>query len=285
MVEFYDPVEKEQASYHIDKKLLTKWDKLKGGLLKKKDEDRVYIVDGRERTGKSVFTFQQAKYLDPSFSIERICFTPDEFLKQIRNSPQGSVIVFDEAFRGLSSKSTQSKVNKAIVQAMMEIGQRNLVIFIVLPTFFLLELYAAVLRSNALFHIYKDKRGMRAFKIYNYHKKIQLYQVGRKKGYSYAFPRVRAIGRFYGKYAINEESYRKKKADSLRHIEITKKEEDHYSVEQKNILMVETFKYMKEANPKWSYQKHSDWLKEKGITISKQCIWEILKKSEKEIIA
>ena len=119
MVEFYDPIQQIQLSYFIDKKILEKWDKIRGKELIKKDEDRVYLVDGRERSGKSVFAFQQAKYIDPTFDLKRVCFTPEEFLWAIRNSPQGSVIVFDEAFRGLSSKSSQSKVNKKIVQAMM----------------------------------------------------------------------------------------------------------------------------------------------------------------------
>jgi len=219
MVEFYDPVTKTTLSYYISKKLIKKWDKLKDGRLQLKDEDRVYIVDGRERSGKSVFTFQQAKYIDPTFNIDRVCFSPDEFLQQIKYAPEGAVIVFDEAFRGLSSKASQSKVNKKIVEAMMEMGQRNLVVFIVLPTIFLLELYAAVLRTNALFHVYKDRKNRRAFKIYNYNKKSWLYNYGKKRGFSYAMPKVRPADRFYNKYAINEDEYRAKKLNSLHKIE------------------------------------------------------------------
>ena len=165
MVEFYDPIQKIDISYYIDKKLKENWDKLRKGQLIKKDDDKVYIIDGRERAGKSTFATQQAKYLDPLFNIDRICFTAEQFLYQIRNAPKGSVIIFDEAFRGLSSKASQSKINKSIVEAMMEMGQRNLIVFIVLPTVFLLEIYAAVLRSNTLFHIYKDKSGKRKFRI------------------------------------------------------------------------------------------------------------------------
>jgi len=221
MVEFFDPVRQENISYHIDKKLQKRWDKLKDGQLVKKDEDRVYIVDGRERMGKSVFTLQQAKYINPDFCVDDVCFTPEEFLTKIRTAEKGSVIVFDEAFRGLSSKGTQSRVNKKIVQAMMEMGQRNLVVFIVLPTFFLLELYAAVLRSHALFHIYKDTQGKRAFRIYNYQKKSLLYRVGKKKGLSYAYPKVIVRGKFFNTYGIDENTYRKKKAKSLREMDDT----------------------------------------------------------------
>ncbi|KKM83525.1 hypothetical protein LCGC14_1308400, partial [marine sediment metagenome] len=93
MVEFHDPITKKELSYFIDKNLRKKWDKLRNGYLIKKDDDKVYIVDGRERGGKSTFAIQQAKYLDPTFNLDRICFTSDQFLHQIRNAPQGSCII------------------------------------------------------------------------------------------------------------------------------------------------------------------------------------------------
>ena len=225
MVEFYDPITKKELSYFIDKNLRRKWDKLRNGYLIKKDDDKVYIVDGRERGGKSTFAIQQAKYLDPTFNIDRICFTSDQFLYQIRNAPQGACILFDEAFRGLSSKASQSKINKEIVEAMMEVGQRNLIIFIVLPTFFLLEIYAAVLRSNTLFHIYKDpKSGARKFRIYNFKEKSLLYRVGKKKGFDYGYPRVRIRGSFYAKFPLDQKEYNKKKLETF--MGAKKKEEE-----------------------------------------------------------
>lgn len=254
MVQFHDPIQNKELSYHIDPIIKTKWDKLKDGRLIKQDQDRVYLVDGRERLGKSVFTFQQAKYLDPSFKISRICFTPDDFLNKIRNAEKGQVVVFDEAFRGLSSKATQSKVNKKIIQAMMEMGQRNLIVFIVLPTFFLLEMYAAVLRSNALFHIYEDKNGKRCWRIYNYNQKSILYQVGKKKGFSYRYPKAMYRGRFYNIYAVNEQEYRKKKEESFKESDyIKEEEEDKISFERKlylaNLLEI-LIKYYKSISNK-----------------------------------
>ena len=251
MVEFFDPLTQTNLSYHIDKNLVVKWDKLKDGRLIKKDEDRVYLVDGRERTGKSVFTFQQAKYIDPGFNLSRVCFSPEEFLHAIRTAGKGEVIVFDEAFRGLSSKATQSKVNKKIVQAMMEMGQRNLVIFIVLPTFFLLEMYAAVLRSNCLFHVYKDKNGDRRFRIYNYNQKSLLYKVGKKKGFSYSFPKVKLRGRFFNKYAIDEASYRDKKDKSFQKTDIVVEEEESRISLERKIALVNWFLALKH------YKKYS----------------------------
>ncbi len=265
MVEFYDPIIKEKISYHIDKNLRKKWDKLRKGQLKKVDDDKVYIVDGRERGGKSTWTFQQAKYLDPTFNIDRICFTAEQFLYQIRHVPKGSVIVFDEAFRGLSSKASQSKINKKIVEAMMEMGQRNLTVFIVLPTFFLLEIYAAVLRSNTLFHIYKDKNGRRRFRIYNFKEKSILYRVGKKKGFDYSYPRVKIRGTYFKQFPIDKKAYEKKKLDTFRGVKDKEEEEkDKYMEKYHKVI------YILKHNGKYSNKKTAEILTNGGEEISVQ---------------
>lgn len=199
----------------MDENLKKIWDRIKANLVKN-DEDRCYIVDGRERCGKSLFTIQQACYIDPTFDISRICFTPEELLNCIRTAKPGQVIIFDEAFRGLSSAQSRSKTNQQIKTALMEMGQRNLVLFIVLPSFFLLDIYAATLRSHALFHIAKEPNSKRRmFKVYNERKKWVLYHLGIKHGANYAKPPSRFKGNFYNKYPIDEQAYRKKKSDAL----------------------------------------------------------------------
>ena len=282
MVEFYDPITKNIITYHIDSKLKKKWDLIRDGKLAELDEDRVYLVDGRERTGKSVWTLQQAKYIDPTFDIDRVCFTPDEFLYAIRHAPKGSVVVFDEAFRGLSSKASRSKVNKAIVQALMEVGQRNLIIFIVLPTIFLLELYAAALRSEALFHIYKLKKRsasgkrLRAFRIYNYKKKIRLYLIGKTKGFSYSQPKTKSKGRFFNYYPINEKAYRSKKDKSFVKQDQYTKDEDKY------IEMYYKTVYCLRNELKLSEKAASELLNSYNLTVSASNVGEICRKiSEK----
>ena len=182
VVEFLDPLENKNIHYHIDEKLQKKWDKLSKKVVKD-NSDRVYVVVGKERVGKSTWTFQQAKYIDPTFNVDRICFTPMQFLQTLRNTDKGKVVVFDEAFRGFSSKSSQSKVNKLLVQAMMEVGMRNLIIFIVLPSFSLLEPYVANHRSNALFYITRPKEtnSKRIWRAYNTKKKARIYWESKKK--------------------------------------------------------------------------------------------------------
>ena len=233
-------------SYYMNAKLKAKWDKIKEGRLKRLDTDRIYIVDGRERTGKSVFAFQNACYIDPSLATEeglkRICFTPEEFLKAIKDTnsttTETKAIVFDEAFRGLASRAAMSKINKKIIAALMEVGQKNLVIFIVLPSFFMLDLYAAMLRSSALFHVKKElNSNKRYYLVYSYNKKGQLYQSGVRKGWKYAVA-TKFKDYFFNKYPNGkafEDMYRAKKLkalhDSQKELE-TDKVDDKYLLQR-----------------------------------------------------
>ncbi len=270
-------------SYFMDPRLRDKWDSIKDGKLKKIDEDRVYIVDGRERAGKSVFALQQAAYIDPTIikDLSRITFSAEETLEAIRNTKstktQTKAIIFDEAFRGLSSKSALSKTNKKIVQSLMEMGQNNTVLFLVSPSVFLLEMYSAVLRSNTLFHILKRKSGRRSFRAFNYQKKAMLYQIGIKKGWGYKV-NTRIVNNFSNKYpggAEFEKEYRKKKAKSIRAMDTEEKDyvnaEVHRRVMENFRASVKGYRIdvgKAEKGKMLSEKVASDRLKEHGCEIS-----------------
>jgi len=203
-------------------------------------DSHYYITDNfcvTKNCGKSVFAMQQAGAIDPQMfeealqtkTLPMICFTGNELLSAIRNTKSTTertrVIIFDEAFRGLASSSVLSKTNRMIVQALMEMGQNNLVLFIVLPSFFLLDRYPAALRSHALMHIYKQKGKLkrRKFLLFNYDKKNLLFKMDRKKAYGYPI-NTRITGAFFNKYPGGkeiEEIYRRKKLDAFREIEGT----------------------------------------------------------------
>ena len=240
------------VSYYMNPKLKATWDKLKGGHLTRRDEDRAYVVDGRERVGKSLFAIQQAAYIDETILddgedgtlLPRITFSQEETLKAIRETKstpnETKCIIYDEAFRGLSSKSAVSKVNKSLVSALQEMGQNNLVLFVVTPSFFLLELYCAVLRTTALFHIVKSKKSnVRSFKCFNEKKKNTLYQVGVRKGWGY-YVKTKLKDNFFNKYPGGDEfeqRYRKKKLMAIRDSEPEKIGRTHKWMEQRNNLI------------------------------------------------
>ncbi len=181
----------------------------------KKDWDMIFCYDGYEGTGKSVKAMQDAYYCDNTLTIERIVFTPNEFRTAVLKAKPYQAVVYDEAYTGLSSRATMSLINRTLVKMMAEIRQKNLFIFVVMPTFFDLDKYVALWRSRALIHIYTGKNFQRGyFSFYNIDKKKALYVLG-KKFYEYNKPAPNFRGRFTNAYVIDEKEYKKKKKNSL----------------------------------------------------------------------
>jgi hypothetical protein len=206
-------------TFYIDGRLKAALDKKVIPSLKYKDEDCVFIVDGEERAGKSVFSMLISAYvasqLKTKFTLVNVCLSPEEFRNEIMNADKNSAVNYDEAHRGMASARSLSEVNNILKDLMMEMGQRNLFVLVVIPSFFLLDRYAAIFRAKGLFHIYKrkGKRGFWCF--FNRKYKLKLYQKG-KKDLNYncmRWPYFR--GRFLDQYTINEVEYRKKKAGSF----------------------------------------------------------------------
>lgn len=202
-------------SYYIDGYLKSILDEIKHAV--QHDIDMIILVDGPERSGKSALAQQCASYCDPSFDIARVCFTPDEFRKAVMNAEPYQAIIYDEAYTGLNSRGTMGVINRALVSMLAEIGQKNLIIFVVMPTFFDLDKYVALWRSRLLLHVYFGEKFARGFfAAYNETTKKYLYIEG-KKFYEYKGSRVKPnfFGKFPKGYTVDEKAYRQKKRDSL----------------------------------------------------------------------
>lgn len=208
-------VGEEALALYMDGQLHEQLTKSVVPAVQKKDFDYVFVIDGPEGSGKSVLGFQIAKILDPNFNLNNICFTPQEFIKVVTTSKPHSCIVFDEAFTGLSSRSSLSEMNQLLVTLMMEMRQRNLFIILIMPSFFMLDKYAVLHRAKGLFHVYlrNGKRGYWNF--YNQSRMKKLYIEG-KRYYEYYSQRPRIFGVFRNQYTINEEAYREKKGSALK---------------------------------------------------------------------
>lgn len=202
----------------------------------KNDWDMIFLYDGVEGGGKSVKAMQDAFYCDSSFCLDRVAFTPNEFRKAVMGASQYQAVVYDEAFTGLSSREAMGSINRVLVKMLAEIRQRNLFVFIVMPTFFDLDKYAALWRSRALIHVYTAENFERGyFAFYNIDAKKDLYIHG-KKFYSYKFPTPNFIGRFYDYYVVDEVEYRKRKKDAL-----TKRENNTQEIEIKRQMEAAMF--------------------------------------------
>ncbi|MFP4457150.1 MAG: hypothetical protein ACLFPS_05765 [Clostridia bacterium] len=269
VVKIVNPKTKEKVEYAMDVRLRSNLDKTAKDVLEKKDKDCFIVVDGAEGSGKSTLALQIGKYVDPTLDISRVVFDAESFRQAIFKAKKNQCIIFDEAFNGLSSRASLSAMNRVLVGLMMQMRQKNLFIIMVLPTFFLLERYAAIFRTKALVHVYEVKGRRGYFRVYNKKLKKLLYLIG-KRDYSYNDKRVRTkfYGRFYGKFALGdmdiETKYRKKKMKAL---ESTS--QDPMSAgqikykEQRDILL---WRLRKEL--KMTYQEMQNYLEEYDFSIN-----------------
>lgn len=238
LVKITNPEDGEIYEYYVDDKLKRQMDEKVKPSLRLKDEDYFLCVDGKERSGKSVMAMQLARYVDPTFNLDRLCFDPNEFRQAILQAKKRQAIIFDEAYRGMSSAGSLTEVNKVLQSLSMEMGQKNLFIIIVLPTFYLLAKYQAIWRTKGLFHVFKSHGRKGYWKFYNSKKKLRLYNSKEgKKYYTYHQVKTGMKGRFYNYYCVNEEAYRQKKDTSLKKgYRATKTE--HYMEQRNRMLLI-----------------------------------------------
>lgn len=184
----------------------------------KKDDDCMIIVDGIERGGKSTMANQIANFLDPTFAVEglsRTVFTAEQLIDVVKNGEKGQAIIFDEAMGYLNSRQAMSRFNRSLIKVFSEMGFKNLFVIICIPSFFELDRYAAIHRSRALVHIFKNKQGKKgSYCFFNYHKKKDLYILG-KKMYNYSKPAANFHGEFRKFFSIDKELYNAKKHQSI----------------------------------------------------------------------
>ena len=184
----------------------------------RKDWDYVFVVDGEEGSGKSVLAQQLAYFCsDGNFDVDNICFTPEQFRDAILKAPKYSAVIFDEAFRGLSSRGAMGATNKAIVTMMSEIRQKNLFVFIVLPNVWDLDAYVRLHRLKGLIHVYVDEKRDRGYFRFYSKQKMLLFLADYKNRYKHPSTST-FYGRFTNTYPLDEKAYRKKKHEALGNI-------------------------------------------------------------------
>jgi hypothetical protein len=234
-----------------------------------------YVIT--KNSGKSTLGMQLCKYVDPTFNLKRVVFTPEEFREAIYSAKKGQAIMFDEAFTGFSSRSALSGVNRTLVSLMMQVRQKNLFVAIILPTFFLLDKYIAIFRTRVLIHTY-ECRGVRGyFKIFSSKKKRMLVLDKESRTYSYGV-KTKKRGRFYGVFALGtkdvEKKYREKKMKAL---EMTEKDPMTNSAvkfkEQRNLML-----YILKKHTGLSNRKLESFLNEYDFDISYEQIRQICSK-------
>jgi len=160
--------------------------------------DGVIVVDGKERSGKSILGMNCGWYLSNGTMTERnFAKGLDDCARKISELPDNSILQVDEGSIMFSSKDSTSNSQKKLMQILDVVGQKNIIFIICLPCFFDLNKTIAVRRSLFLLHVYpneKYKRGQYAY--WGEKTKKPLYMFGKRHFDSYAFPDAEFIGEF-----------------------------------------------------------------------------------------
>jgi len=189
--------EVEKSNFWIDRKLLEKLKAVK--MIQKKGWDGVIIVDGKERSGKSVLAMLMGWYISNGhMTIKNFARGLEDAARKIAELPDRSVLIVDEASVVFSSKDSTTQAQKRLVKLLDVVGQKNLIFILCLPCIFDLNKTIAIRRSLFLCHIYPDSkynRGRYAF--WGEKKKKMLYMFGKRKFDSYQQPKAEFVGQYF----------------------------------------------------------------------------------------
>ncbi len=185
----------------------------------KKKWDNLLIIDGKERAGKSTLAksigYYYAHHHKQEFGLNNIFFDPEDMMAYALKTKR-QVLIWDEAaFGGLSSQ-WQSKIQQKLNQMLMVAGKYEHFYIFIIPSFFKLNWYMAVHRSELLIHVYSaDMESRGDFTYFNPQQKCWIYN-NNKKSNMYTSPSGR--GKFTYKNTdkiLDETAYEAKKDDAI----------------------------------------------------------------------
>ncbi len=225
------------------------------------DWDFLIIITGDRmvRTGKTVLAMNIGCYLadrlGTEWNLDHIFFDSESMIQSAQKFPKNSVLQYDEARESLASVKYTQKIQQDLMDYFNECGQLNHIFILVLPDFFSLKEEIAVGRSECLINVYRKgqeqmldiyKDGVKIpvtkfqrgfFEFYNRQKKQYLFdgaRSSRKKNYHIV--KANFVGRFTNNYTVDEQAYRKKKAEALARFSDKKKQEQEARPQRSDVI-------------------------------------------------
>jgi energy-coupling factor transporter ATP-binding protein EcfA2 len=147
-------------------------------------QDVVGLVVGGEGAGKSKLVRQMGKLIDPKLTEQRIEFDPESFIQQhykglpetweheiyVKGGYEGKpyeCIIMDESIEA-NRRRAMSEMNVKLISFLTQSRQLHKIVFIVLPSPFLLEKYIGEFRAKFIINVKFDrKKNERVFQYYN----------------------------------------------------------------------------------------------------------------------
>jgi len=199
---------------YLDENLKKNLDEIKDSVLNK-GWDYVCVIAGIPGAGKTTFAQQVATYLDPTFDVDRICFTGKDYINKTEEGKLGQAFQLDESFADLNTMMSRNPDFIAIIDHLQTIRKRGEFHILILPDFFTLARGVAVFRTSHLFVVYADRFERGRFAAFGRDNKRKLYNKGKPfSDYHAEEPNFR--GRFVSKKIIDWEEYERRKDKHLR---------------------------------------------------------------------
>ena len=124
--------------------------------LKASNKNWLAIVCGATGSGKSYAALRLAEMIDPTFDVERVVFSAEEFMKLLNNDiKKGQMIIWDEAGVGIPAREWYSISNKAINYVFQVFRHMNVGVILTTPSFDYIDS-----QTRKLFHNYIETVGI-----------------------------------------------------------------------------------------------------------------------------
>lgn len=145
----------ERVGYRFDYRMIRRAFKIYNDL--RIDKDHFAVFSGLEGEGKTTFASQVCAWVDPTFSLDRYCFSISDFIDALKDSEQTNAILLDEGGQLLFSRDAMKLSSKLMARASMIMRRKNLFIAICIPNFHFLDSMIRDHRVQTLLQI--KKRG------------------------------------------------------------------------------------------------------------------------------
>lgn len=116
--------------------------------------DAFIIIDGMERTGKSVLLLKLAKLIDYDFTLNNVIYRQGKWKELIYSRPRYAAIGHDEFGLDAFSREAMTKHNRELVKTVMVCGNQNKALLACVPNFWWLDAYIKYHRVTLWIHVY-----------------------------------------------------------------------------------------------------------------------------------
>lgn len=188
--------------------------------IRAKKWDCIFLIDGDRRAGKSTLGLTCAKILQPNLTINNVASGMQDAIEKIKHLHDGSVLLIDEGSLVFNNKESMNKEQVHLMKIIDVVGQKQMVLIVILPSFFDLHKNIAVAHSRFLLHVYTGAQMERGyFAYFGKDKKRTLYTEGKKNFGSYKYPSADFTDRFVDYNPLGQEYLDLKKQSLLEALE------------------------------------------------------------------